>query len=109
MKYKTIAMEWIYKKIKIEISSDGRFQFNFKGTSFYTNSLNEAKSLIDKGTSSYYTFTQEDMDKLLSKLDNREKELVKSLYQELGCHRNNPYCDRGVSPDDWNWEWDLSE
>ena len=73
MKYKTIAMEWIYKKIKIEIESDGRFQFNFEDKSYHAQSLDEVKSLIDEYILSYYTFTQKDMDKLLSKLDSRER------------------------------------
>lgn len=76
-------MKWIYKNIEIEINSEGRFFFNVRGKDFSTTSLDEAKEIISEILASYYTFTQKDMDKLLSKLDNREKELVKSLYQEL--------------------------
>lgn len=49
------------------------------------------------------------MDKLLSKLDNREKELVKSLYQELENHISNAYCELWICQEEWSWEWDFNK
>lgn len=109
MKYKTIAMEWIYKNIEIGINSEGRFFFNVRGKDFSTTSLDEAKEIINEALASYYTFTQKDMDKLLSKLDSREKELVKSLYQELENHIDNAYCELGICQEEWNWKWDFNK
>lgn len=102
-------MKWIYKNIEIEINSKGRFFFNMRGKDFFTISLNKAKEIIDEELSSYYTFTQKDMDKLLSKLDNREKELVKSLYQELDNHKDSNYCELGICQEEWNWKWDFNK
>ena len=102
-------MEWIHKNIKISINTENRFFFCIRGKDFSTKSLEEAKEIINKALDSYYTFTQKDMDKLLSKLDNREKELVKSLYQEIKKHENTAYCELGICQKDWSWEWDLSE
>lgn len=65
-------MKWIYKNIEIVINSEGRFFFNVRGKDFSTTSLDEAKEIISEALASYYTFTQRDMDKLLSKLDSRE-------------------------------------
>jgi hypothetical protein len=102
-------MKWIYKNIEIEINSEGRFFFNVRGKDFSTTSLDEAKEIISKALAFYYTFTQKDMDKLLSKLDSREKELVKSLYQELDNHKGNNYCELGICQKEWNWEWDFNK
>lgn len=101
MKYKTIAMEWIYKNIEIGINSEGRFFFNVRGKDFSTTSLDEAKEIISEILASYYTFTQKDMDKLLSKLDSREKELVKSLYQELENHISFDLFMKGEKREGW--------
>lgn len=49
------------------------------------------------------------MDKLMYKLDKREKELVRSLYQEIEGHRNSAYCEQGVSEGDWEWNWDFNK
>ena len=46
------------------------------------------------------------MNKLLGKLNKREQELVKSLYQELHYHINNSYCELGICQEEWNWDWD---
>lgn len=73
-------MEWMYKNIEIVVYSDGSFTFRFKDSEYKYDSLKEAKCKIDSLTADYYTFTQKDMDRLMKKLDNREKELVRSLY-----------------------------
>lgn len=109
MKYKITAMEWVHKNIRISINTEGRFFFNVRGKDFSTTSLDEAKKIISEALASYYTFTQKDMDKLLSKLDDREKELVKSLYQEIEKHIDNPYCQLGICDEDWKWEWDFNK
>lgn len=102
-------MEWEYKRTKIKIVSDGTFHFNLKGKGYFVKSLEEAKDIITKEFDHYYTFTQEDMDKLLSKLDDREKLLIKSLYQEIEKHIDNPYCQLGICDEDWKWEWDFNK
>lgn len=102
-------MKWIYKNIEIEINSKGRFFFNVRGKAFSTTSLGEAKGIISEILASYYTFTQKDMDKLLSKLDDREKSLIKSLYQEIEKHIDNPYCQLGICDEDWKWKWDFNK
>ena len=109
MNYKTFTMEWIYKNIRISINTEGKFFFNMRGKDFFTISLNKAKEIIDEELSLYYVFTQEDMNKLLSKLDDREKSLIKSLYQEIEKHIDNPYCQLGICDEDWKWEWDFNK
>lgn len=109
MKYKITAMEWVHKNIRISINTEGKFFFNMRGKDFFTTSLDEAKEIISEALASYYTFTQKDMDKLLSKLDSREKELVKSLYQELDNHKDSNYCELGICQEEWNWEWDFNK
>lgn len=102
-------MKWIHKNIEISINSEGRFFFNVRGKDFSTTSLDEAKEIINETLSSYYTFTQKDMDKLLSKLDKREQELVKSLYHELDNHIDSNYCELGICQEEWNWNWDFNK
>lgn len=102
-------MKWIHKNIEIEINSKGRFFFNVRGKDFSTTSLGEAKGIISEILASYYTFTQKDMDKLLSKLDDRGKSLIKSLYQEIEKHIDNPYCQLGICDEDWKWKWDFNK
>lgn len=102
-------MKWIYKNIEIIINSEARFFFNIRGKDFSTSSLDEAKEIINKALASYYTFSQADMDKLLSKLDKREQELVKSLYHELDNHIGSNYCELGICQEEWEWEFDFSK
>lgn len=102
-------MEWEYKQIKISIGSDGIFIFKI-GDIFYNElSLNDAKRVIDEKLKSYYLFTQKDMDKLMSKLDKRERDLVRSLYKEIECHANSAYCEMGIIDNEWDWDWDFSK
>lgn len=102
-------MEWTYKNIKITVYSDGAFIFRYKNSEYTYYSLKEAKSKIDSLVSEYYTFTQKDMDKLMKKLDNREKELIRSLYQELKLHMHSNYCEQGISEEYWNWNWNFDK
>lgn len=102
-------MEWEYKQVKISIDSDGTFYFRIDGILYTEWSLNDAKRVIDEKLKSYYLFTQKDMDRLMSKLDKREKELVRSLYQEIEGHRNSAYCEQGISEKDWEWDWDFNK
>ncbi len=102
-------MEWEYKQVKILIDSDGLFYFKINGACYKEKTLENAKKSIDDISKSYYLFTQKDMDKLMSKLDKREKELVRSLYQEIEGHRNSAYCEQGVSEGDWEWNWDFNK
>ena len=102
-------MKWIYKNIEIVINSEGRFFFNVRGKDFSTTSLDEAKEIINEALASYYIFTQKDMDKLLSKLDKREQELVRSLYQEIKKHEYTAYCELGICQEEWNWNWNFNK
>lgn len=101
-------MEWEYKQVKISIDSDGLFYFKIDGAFYKQKTLEDAKKSIDEFSKSYYNFTQKDMDKLMSKLDKRERDLVRSLYKEIECHANSPYCEMGIIDNEWNWDWDFS-
>lgn len=99
------SMEWIHKNIKITISEDGYFYFNHKGNGDCANTLNDAKRKIDKITKDYYTFSKDDIKKMLGKLNEREKDFVNSLMKELSVHAFNAYCEIGISEDMlFNWE-----
>ena len=86
-------MEWEYCKIKITINSE----------------LAKSKEIIDNELKTYYLFTQKDMDKLMSKLDSREKDLIRSLYMELEEHKESAYCEQGVNTGNWKWNWDFNK
>ena len=92
-------MKWNYKNIIIEVQEDGRFYFTFNGKTKCWDSLSEAKNHIDSLTKEYYEFKKEDLDKLCKKLDKRESEFVRNLIKELNCHRDNAYCEIGISED----------
>lgn len=102
-------MEWTYKNIVIVVLSDGSFVFKYKNEQYTSYSLIEAKRKIDSIVSEYYTFTQKDMNKLMNKLTEREKSLVRSLYQELELHANSAYCEQGISEECWIWDWDFNK
>lgn len=102
-------MEWEYKQVKISIDSDGLFYFKIGSILYTERTLNDAKIVIDEKLKSYYLFTQKDMDKLMSKLDKREQDLVRSLYQEIDQHYNSAYCEQGISEKDWEWDWDFNK
>lgn len=90
-------MEWIYKNVNISIESDGKFYFSINGKVEVSNSLASANRKIDILLKDYYTFNEKDIDKLCRKLDKRESEFVRSLIDELKCHKSNAYCQIGIS------------
>lgn len=92
-------MEWTYKDIKITICEDGYFYFTYNGKITKSNTLSEAQYKINDVTEKYYTFTKADFTKMFKKLDNRERNLVKSLIDELNLHSDNAYCEIGISND----------
>lgn len=102
-------MEWEYKQVKISIDSDGLFYFKTNGAFYKQKTLEDAKKSIDEFSKSYYNFTQKDMDKLMSKLDKRERDLVRSLYQEIEGHMDSAYCEQGISENEWEWNWDFNK
>lgn len=102
-------MEWEYKDINISVNSEGFFVFSVNQENYLKPTLKEAKCKIDKLLQDYYNFTQEDMNKLMSKLDKREQEVVRSLYREINAHANNAYCSLGIVDDDWHWGWDFNK
>lgn len=102
-------MEWEYKNIIITVDNDGFFIFKFNNEIYEKPSLKEAKSNIDSLTNDYYRFTQKDMDNLMKKLSKRERELVRSLYNELNVHMKSAYCQVDICEDTWKWEWDFTK
>jgi hypothetical protein len=75
-------MNWKYKNITIEITVDGKFQFNCYGSLEKCASLDEAKLEIDELTARYYKVDFGFVDALLEKLNDREKDFVKQLFYE---------------------------
>lgn len=92
-------MEWMYKNCRILINNEGNFKFCVDGKFEETDTLKEAKSIIDKKLEVYYNFTDDDYKKLLSKLDKRESTFVMKALQELANHCDNAYCEIGISDD----------
>lgn len=90
-------MNWNYKNVIIEVENDGRFYFSINGKTEKADSLETAKSLINRLLKDYYTFSEKDIDKLCKKLDKRESEFVRSLMDELSRHSCNAYCEMGIS------------
>lgn len=90
-------MKWDYNNVIIEIKNDGKFYFSINGKTEKADSLEIAKSLIDRSSRYYYTFSKEDIDKLCKKLDKRESEFVSSLIKELRIHKHSAYCEIGIS------------
>ena len=89
-------MNWTYKNIVIEVNPEnGRFEFTVCGNFEDSNSLENAKHRIDQLTKDYYTFKKKDINKLMGKLDKREKEFVSNMIEELQNHRGNAYCEMG--------------
>lgn len=92
-------MGWEYKKIKILFDEEnGLFTFfnQEKKTIERSESLKEAKRRIDEIQKGYYNFTFEDIKALLNKLDDREKDFVIDLIEELDVHDDNCYCEIGI-------------
>lgn len=101
-------MNWQYKGVDITVNKEGLFTYIFNDKEYKSDTLSDAKTRIDD-LQEYYTFTQNDMDELLSKLNDREKGLIRSLYQELHRHSGSVYCRAGLDDYPWNWKWDLTK
>lgn len=95
-------MEWTYKGVKINIGSDGRFNFSFTGKLYRSDSLKEAKNNIDHLTKDYYTFNEKDYKTLLAKLTSREQHFIENLVEAYECHLGNPYCELGYNLQDFD-------
>lgn len=102
-------MEWEYKQVKISIDSDGIFYFKTGSILYTERTLDGAKMVIDEKLKPYYLFSQKDMDRLMSRLDKKEQESVRSLYQEIEGHVGSAYCEQGISEKDWEWDWDFNK
>lgn len=89
-------MKWTYKKIDIEVNESGMFCFSFDGKVYESITLQGARDKIDELTDDYYTFTKDDYKKLLKKLENRERDFVATMVEELSHHIHNAYCGLGV-------------
>jgi hypothetical protein len=91
-------MEWNYKNVVITVDSyDGKFYFSIRNVNYVEKSLEFAKSKIDEILKDYYTFSKKDIDNLCKKLNEREAEFVRALINELNIHRDNAYCEIGLS------------
>lgn len=89
-------MNWIYKNIKININTDGKFVFNCCDSSYTVNSLIEAKEIIDEKTKEFYSINEEFYKNIIKKLNNKEAMFFNQLIEELNCHHNNCYCDLDI-------------
>lgn len=99
-------MKWTYKNTDIEIcEATGKFYFSIGGETEFCESLSIAKYRIDVLKKEYYHFSKKDINKLTKKLDNREKEFVLSILEELERHRCNAYCEMGLA--DLEFSWDM--
>jgi hypothetical protein len=90
-------MKWNYKRIIIRVNNEGLFYCLCNGVEVNEFTLQEVKKTIDTLTEKYYNFTEKDIQSMLKKLDNREKDFVNSLLQELSCHWDNAYCEIGIT------------
>lgn len=90
-------MEWEHKGVKITVDYDGRFCFNQNDVAYHEYSLNDARHKIDQLTEEYYNFTEKDKERMLKKLDRRERDFVTQLMEELKRHSFNAYCEIGIS------------
>lgn len=68
--------------------------------------LSVLKAQIDKELDSYYTITTKDYNTILGKLDQRERNFLNALVEELARHLGNAYCEMGISE---AFEFDFSE
>lgn len=100
-------MEWNYKNIIIHIGTDGKFYFTNPNKNIeYYSSLEEAEHRIDYITKEYFYFTKDDFRLLYKKINPREKEFIKNIIDELEIHRDNAYCEIGLS-DNLKFNWDY--
>lgn len=92
-------MNWIRKGIEITVNQDGMFEYSIYGKKYTSPSLSQAKEKINEITKEYYNFTMADLKCLLKKLNNREKEFVLAVINELEEHSDSAYCELGVNLD----------
>lgn len=85
-----------HKNIEININSDGYFYFKVCGKNKGAWTLEEEKTIIDEDTAAYYNFTEDDINKLLSKLNSREQHFIIDALTELNSHSDSAYCEMGV-------------
>lgn len=95
-------MTWTYKDITITINTDGQFYFTVHEQIYKVSTLQLAKNTIDDLLKSYYTFSKEDYDKLLSKLSPREQHFIKNLVDAFSEHLGDSYCELGYNLQDFN-------
>ena len=94
---------WEYLGIKINITSDGLFEYEMNDEIHYTFSLVEAKREISERTDlNYHYFSKSDLQTMIGKLDDRESKFIKDVLTELNLHGMTIECDRGVKIK-WNW------
>lgn len=92
-------MEWKYKNVTIEVDYDGTFIFTYNGYCYSESTLSFAKNKIDELTKKYYVFTEEDKKRMFKKLNERERDFVSKMIDELKCHQDSPYCDLDIYDD----------
>lgn len=98
MKNKEIGL-WTHKDIDIKINNEGLFEYDYQHVHHKAETLDGAIKDIDEIVKSYYTITKQDYKTLLSKLNDREKHLMKSIIEELGIHADSAYCELGLGLD----------
>lgn len=92
-------MEWEHKGVQILLEEEtGLFTFfnQEKKEVEKVESLREARRRVAETYKSYYNFTFDDIKALLNKLDDREKDFVIDIIEELDIHDDNCYCEIGI-------------
>ena len=90
-------MDWIYKNIRIEVQSDGRFYFTFNNKTYSSRSLEQANEQIDQLTAFYYKVDSQFVESILDKLNSREQDFVKQLFYETYNSSENAGYSGGLS------------
>ena len=91
-------MKWKHKNVEVTVDEiTGLFYFKIKGMMYKAESLNSAYKIIDEKKADYYNITKKDLDNLYAKLNNREKDFVSAMIDELKRHDGNPYCELGLT------------
>lgn len=94
---------WKYLKEKISINEDGLFVIEGENSlNAKFESLKSTKKWIADRKKVYYDFTHEDINNMLAKLSEREREVIIHIAKAYNCHLDNAYCALGNTMEDFN-------
>ena len=94
-----------YKKVDIDVDSNGIFTCCVNKNGLKSSSLDGLKQQIDKQLGNYFHITKMDYDKMLAKLSDREKDFLNELMESYDCHRYNAYCELGDTMENFEVDW----